>query len=223
MIVAAAVCPSPPMLVPEVNAGADDLADLRTACDDVVEALLAHEPDRVVVIGAGALEHDLDESAGGSFTGFGVDLHVGGHSDELPLSLTIGAWLLSRAGWVGPRTYSTGTPDVEGRVALLVIADGTAKRTTESPGYLDERAIAYDEVIEGALATGDARTLAELDLDLGAELWAAGAPALRVLGEFFADLPIEPEIRAKTALFGVAYWVALWRVSKYDSRNLRQF
>ena len=201
------------MLVPEVNAGADDLAALRKSCDAAVETVLTHEPDRVVVIGSGSLTDDLDESAGGTFTDFGVDLHVGGHTDELPLSLTVGAWLLARAGWVGPRTYSTGTPDAEGRVALLVMADGSAKRTTESPGYFDERAIAYDDHIAAALATGDADTLADLDLDLATELWAAGAPALKSLGEMAKDATITAQLRENVAPFGVGYWVADWSFS----------
>ncbi len=201
------------MLVPEINAGADDLAALRESCDAAVDALLAHEPDRVVVIGSGSLAKDLDESAGGTFADFGVDLHVGGHGDELPLSLTVGAWLLARAGWVGPRTYSTGTPSGDGRVALLVMADGSAKRTTESPGYFDERAIAYDESIATALAEGDARTLADLDLDLATELWAAGAPALKALGEMAKDATITAQLREDVAPFGVGYWVASWSFS----------
>lgn len=201
------------MLVPEINAGADDLAALRESCDAAVEALLAHEPERVVVIGSGALAKDFDESVGGTFTAFGVDLHVGGHTDELPLSLTVGAWLLARAGWVGPRTYSTGTPDIDGRVALLVMADGSAKRTTESPGYFDERAIAYDENIATALAAGDADALGKLDLDLAAELWAAGAPALRTLGNMTKDATITARLRENVAPFGVGYWVADWSFS----------
>ncbi|GAA3530589.1 class III extradiol dioxygenase subunit B-like domain-containing protein [Aeromicrobium panaciterrae] len=213
MIVAAAVCPYPPMLVPEVNAGADDLAALRQSCDDAIEALLAHEPERVVVIGAGDLTTDLDESAGGTFAELGVDLHVGGHTDELPLSLTVGAWLLARAGWVGPRTYSTGTPGTEGRVAVLVMADGSAKRTTESPGYFDERAVAYDDSIATALGTGDAAALAALDLDLAKELWAAGAPALRTLGEMAKGTTISALLRESVAPFGVGYWVADWSLS----------
>ncbi|MEO6606596.1 MAG: hypothetical protein ABIN55_13415 [Aeromicrobium sp.] len=215
MILAAAVCPHPPMLVPEVNAGADDLAALRESCDAAIEALLAHGPERVVVIGSGSLAEDLDESAGGTFADFGVDLHVGGHTDELPLSLTVGAWLLARAGWVGPRTYSTGTPDTEGRVVLLVMADGSAKRTTESPGYFDERAIAFDDGIAAALAAGDANALASLDLGLAAELWAAGAPALKTLGRLALsqtkkDATIFAQLRENVAPFGVGYWVADW-------------
>lgn len=207
------------MLVPEVASGAtDDLAELRQACDDAVDTLLAGEPERVVIIGSGSLAVDRDEIAGGTFADFGVDLHVGGHSTELPLSLTVGAWLLARAGWVGPRTYSTGRPDIDGRVALLVMADGSAKRTTEAPGYFDERAIAYDSAIAQALEEGDAATLAGLDQELAVELWVAGARPLATLGELVLsrmakDATITARMRANVAPLGVGYWVANWSVS----------
>ncbi len=156
------------MIIPEVAAGAaDDLASLRSACDAAVSTILSGDPDRVVVIGAGELDGDRDESAGATFAPYGVDLHVGGAGTELPLSLAIGAWLLDRAGWAGARTYSTGVPDVSGRVALLVMADGSAKRSTSAPGFFDDRAEAFDASIAAALAGGDAETLASLDLRAG--------------------------------------------------------
>jgi len=211
VILAVAVCPHPPMIIPEVAAGAaDDLGPLRTACDDVISTMLAREPDRVVVIGAGELGADVDETAGGTFAPYGVDLHVGGAGAELPLSLAVGAWLLDRAGWQGPRTYSTGTPDVSGRVALLVMADGSAKRSTSAPGFLDDRAEAFDTGIAAALAQGDAEALAELDTPLGAELWAAGTPALKTLGQLTKGADIAATLRVDVAPFGVGYWVADW-------------
>jgi hypothetical protein len=202
------------MIIPEVATGAaDDLASLRSACDSAISSILAGEPDRVVVIGAGDLGVDRDEGAGGTFAPYGIDLHVGGAGTELPLSLTVGAWLLDRAGWAGPRTYSTGTPDVGGRVALLVMADGSAKRSTAAPGFLDDRAEAFDASIASALATGDAEALASLDPELGAELWAAGTPALRTMGELTKDADIVANLRVDVAPFGVGYWVADWVLS----------
>lgn len=202
------------MLIPEVAAGAaDDLASLRSACDAAVSGLLALEPERVVVIGAGELAADRDESAGGTFASYGVDLHVGGEGSELPLSLAVGAWLLDRAGWTGPRTYSTGTPDIGGRVALLVMADGSAKRSTSAPGFLDDRAEAFDASIATALAVGNADALASLDAELGAALWAAGTPALRTLGELTKGADITASLRVDVAPYGVGYWVADWVVS----------
>lgn len=199
------------MMIPEIATGAaDDLALLRSACDAAVERLLSQEPDRVVVIGTGDLGVDRDESAGGTFASYGVDLQVGGAGVGLPLSLAVGAWLLDRAGWTGPRTYSSGMPGVGGRVALLVMADGSAKRSTSAPGFLDDRAESFDASIATALAGGDAEALAALDLELGAALWAAGTPTLRTLGELTKDADIGAHLRADVAPFGVGYWVADW-------------
>ena len=199
------------MIIPEIAAGAaDDLATLRSACDAAIAGLLVTQPDRIVVIGAGDLDADRDESAGATFRPYGVDFHVGGDGAELPLSLAVGAWLLDRAGWSGPRTYSTGTPDVSGRVALLVMADGSAKRSTSAPGFLDDRAEAFDASIATALAEGDAEALSSLDVALGAELWAAGAPALRTLGKMTKGADIDASLRVDVAPFGVGYWVADW-------------
>lgn len=221
MILAAAVCPHPPMLVPEIAVGAaEDLASLRTACDEAVSSLLALDPERVVVLGSGQLAGEGDEGAGGTFAPYGVDSRAGGSDDELPLSLTIGAWLLDRAGWAGLRTYSTSATSVEDRVVLLVMADGSAKRTTAAPGFLDERAEAFDARIARALAGGDASTLASLDADLGDELWAAGTRPLVTLGEMSLaqtaagqtskGATIAARLRCDVAPFGVGYWVADW-------------
>ncbi|MEZ0161229.1 hypothetical protein AB8850_26065, partial [Streptomyces griseorubens] len=108
MLVAAAACPCPPLLVPEVAAGAaPELDAARAACTDALGVLAAARPDLLVVVGpddgAGAREY----SAGtpGSFRRFGVDLDVrlgqgdGAAGGELPYGLAVGAWLLGRTGW----------------------------------------------------------------------------------------------------------------------------
>lgn len=201
------------MIIPAIASGAaDDLAALRSACDAAVSVLLGRGAERIIVLGTGDLAADSDESAGGTFAAYGLDLHVGGPGSDLPLSLAVGAWLLDRAGWSGPRTYSTGVPDADG-AALLVMADGSAKRSTTAPGFLDERAEAFDASIAAALAAGDAEALAALDVALGAELWAAGVPALRTLGELAKGADIVANLRVDVAPFGVGYWVADWVLS----------
>ncbi|MFG1895192.1 class III extradiol dioxygenase subunit B-like domain-containing protein [Micromonospora zamorensis] len=102
-LVAAAVCPHPPLLVPEVAGSATpELDDLRTACDTAVRRLLAADPDRVVLLGTGPVTGPIRPPATGSLQPWGVDLDVPlvpGQPDRgavLPLSLTIGAWLLAR-------------------------------------------------------------------------------------------------------------------------------
>ncbi|MEV0526545.1 class III extradiol dioxygenase subunit B-like domain-containing protein [Streptomyces sp. NPDC050439] len=115
MLVAAAVCPCPPLLVPEVAAGAaPELDAARAACTDAIGVLAAARADRLVVVGpageGGRGPHP--QGARGSFRGFGVDLDVRlgisdrhGLSDHeatervLPPSLAVAAWLLDRTEW----------------------------------------------------------------------------------------------------------------------------
>jgi hypothetical protein len=216
VILAAAVCPHPPLLVPAVAPGTTgELAGLRDACDAAVRTLLAARPDRVLVL-AGDLDGELDECAGGTLAAYGADARAGGAATGLPLGHTIGAWLLDRAGWSGPRTYaSTDAADVSGDVALLVMADGTTKRSVQAPGFLDDRAAAYDAAIVAALAAGDPDALLALDPVLGAELGSTGVPALRSLGEMTKrevakGATVTARLRVDEAPFGVGYFVADW-------------
>ncbi|GAB3956268.1 hypothetical protein GCM10027614_67960 [Micromonospora vulcania] len=165
-LVAAAVCPHPPLLVPEVaGAAAPELDDLRAACDTAVDRLLAAAPDSVVLLGAGPTTGPIRPPATGSLQPWGVDLDVPlipGQPDRgavLPLSLTIGAWLLTRHGVRPPVTAVQVAADAgpaelaalaeeisspDARVALLVLGDGSACRG-EGPGYDDQRARPYDQ------------------------------------------------------------------------------
>ncbi|MGW2513095.1 class III extradiol dioxygenase subunit B-like domain-containing protein [Streptomyces scopuliridis] len=115
MLVAAAVCPSPPLLVPAVAAGAaPELDAVRAACADALGVLAAARPERLVVVGPAERERRGEHPSGtvGTFRGFGVDLDVvlgggtaaragAGESPgrELPASLAVGAWLLEHAHW----------------------------------------------------------------------------------------------------------------------------
>src|SRR5260370_4450625 len=53
MIIAAALCPSPPLLVRELTGADPVVADLRDACAAAVAALVAARPDVIVVVGPG--------------------------------------------------------------------------------------------------------------------------------------------------------------------------
>jgi hypothetical protein len=129
-LVAAAVCPHPPLIVPEVAAGAaPELDDLRVACDAAVAGLLATRPDRLITVGTGPKTLAVN-AAYGSFAPYGVrtpaiaafgaarDLRSPrdrAAASGLPLSLTVGAWLLDRAGinaaGAGPSPVAGGGPD----------------------------------------------------------------------------------------------------------------
>ncbi len=118
MLVAAAVCPCPPLLVPEVAAGAaPELDGVRSACAQAVAVLAAARAERLVVVGpeTGDGRARYAQGTAGSFHGFGVDLDVrlgvtsvpqtqasaGQHAPGpvLPSSLAVGAWLLAGARW----------------------------------------------------------------------------------------------------------------------------
>lgn len=215
------VCPHPPLLVPALDPRAlAELVPVREAALAAVRTILDARPGTVTVLGAGAGDVDVDERAGGSLRGYGADVAVGGPDPVLPLSLTVGAWLLDEAGWRGPRRHVgdgvdlTSGPPPE---ALLVMADGSTRRTDRSPGSFDERAEGFDALVSAVLADGDAAALAGLDLDLADDLKAAGARALVQAGRLVASLTDDgAEVRARlhleTAPFGVGYWVADWQV-----------
>ncbi|MFJ4832732.1 class III extradiol dioxygenase subunit B-like domain-containing protein [Streptomyces sp. NPDC088747] len=115
MLVAAAVCPCPPLLVPDVAVGAaPELDAARAACTDALGLLAASRPDLLVVVGPAEQSGRGPHAAGteGSFRGFGVDIDVRlGNADpgdeagpradgrELPPSLAVAGWLLEHTGW----------------------------------------------------------------------------------------------------------------------------
>jgi hypothetical protein len=167
MLVAAAVCPCPPLLVPAVAAGAaPELDAARKACADALGVLAAARPDRLVVVGpADASEAGRrPEGVRGSFRGFGVDLEVrlgrGGTPQAaartLPPSLAVAAWLLEHSGRPDAPVEALGVDETQspeqclavgrelaaapGRTALLVMGDASACRSVKAPGYLDPRA-----------------------------------------------------------------------------------
>ena len=100
MLAAAAVCPHPPVLIPAVmgSAGAGpEFGELRAACTAAVRALLLARPDLLVVVGGGPADGTYAWPAAGSMRAFGVPWATGPGEPVLPLSLTVGAWLLAEA------------------------------------------------------------------------------------------------------------------------------
>src|SRR4029078_9959299 len=73
VVSAIAFCPSPPLLVPELAAGAGgELGPLRAACREAVRRLLAAGPDQVIVIGTGSGGGRVPPGTTGSLGRFGV-------------------------------------------------------------------------------------------------------------------------------------------------------
>ncbi|WP_406220542.1 class III extradiol dioxygenase subunit B-like domain-containing protein [Streptomyces canus] len=236
MLVAAAVCPCPPLLVPPVAAGAaPELDGARAACTDALGVLAAARPDRLVVVGpaeqSGRGPHP--QGARGSFRGFGVDVDVWlgperGPAPErpLPTSLAVAAWLLDRIDWsdapieglgVGEplepeRCIQTGrgTAARAERVALLVMGDASACRTLKAPGYLDERAAPFDAEVARALGAADVAALQALDAELAYELKASGRACWQVLAGAAEGADLGGSLLYEDAPYGVGYVVATW-------------
>lgn len=222
-MLAAAVCPHPPLLIPEVAAGAAaELNAVRAACVEAIDAGLKAGPERVVLVGAGRATHAWPADAADVL----ADLGLGGPGGELPLSLTVGRWLLDQAGWDGPRELHSiaaaagaaecavlGAALADGPPALLlVLGDASARRSLAAPGHLDPRAHAFDAGVAAALASADTGALLGLDIALADDLMVAGRPAWQVLagavraagGDWAATL------HADVAPYGVGYLVASW-------------
>ncbi|WP_432002277.1 class III extradiol dioxygenase subunit B-like domain-containing protein [Streptomyces sioyaensis] len=235
MLVAAAFCPCPPLLVPEVAAGAaPELDALRAACVDAVGVLAAARPDRLLVLGpadeAGQGTHP--QGALGSFRGFGVDLDVPLGAAEtvpgrgLPPSLAVGAWLLSRTDWADApvealgvarplareRCAATGREVAAAapRVALLVMGDGSACRTVKAPGYFDERAEAFDATVAHALGAADLAALTALDEERATGLQASGRACWQVAAGAAEGADLRGRLLREEAPYGVGYFVATW-------------
>ena len=91
---------------------------------------------------------------------------------------------------------------------LLVVANGSAKRTEKAPGHFDERAEAFDAALGEALRAGDLEALSGLDRVLAGELWADvdGLIALGDLGRI-----TDAHVDYDDAPYGVQYWVVRWQ------------
>lgn len=236
MVSGVAFCPYPPLLVPAVAAGiAPELEELRAACRAAITAVAA-AGQQLVLLGAGPVSTVHSRSACGSFAGYGVALEValGGFGNEtpgapieLPLSLTVGAWLVADAlGAVDAVAFQIG-PDwqISGartelaalarrdEAALLVLADGSACRSTAAPGYLDQRAAAFDRRVADALAAGDGALLRAPSLDpdgIGEDLWCYSVPVWNEVAPLLGTVRWHAELRYDAAPYGVGYFVASW-------------
>jgi hypothetical protein len=181
VIVAVAGCPNPPLLLPGITGRpVAEVEQLRSACLAAIGVLLAAEPSRVVLIGGAG--PDEDDSP-----------------DAKALSIVVGRQLLAEAGCRLPVEHLVvaadsppadclraghrlaGSARGDGRTGLLVMADGSARRSLKAPGYLDARAAPFDAGVQACLESGRLAELAELDPILAAELLVAGRAAWQVL------------------------------------------
>jgi hypothetical protein len=240
MLVAAALVPHPPLLIPSVAAGAaDELNKLRDACRTAVDVLQQSRPDLLVVVGGGdsdavGIAHP---GARGSMRPFGVDVDVvlpgiptglepaSEDIGALPLSLTIAAWLLEQCEWSPPllaRAISFATSSQQAanlgstmsgyapRVALLALGDGSAALSRKAPAYLVPGAGEWQQLVTAAFAEGDCETLLALSETDAQHFVASGRPVWQLMAGGFGDSPPKSTVHADIAPYGVAYLVVTW-------------
>lgn len=215
------------MIVPELASGAaPELDPLRAACDAAVRRLAASGARSLLVVGSDSLTVDYSSPVRVSFSRWGLP-EPPGEPPSLPLSLSVGAWLINRAfvpvsavtrRFVAIAEGASAQECAElarrvapeGPWALLVMGDGTACRGTAAPGYDDPRALPYDQAVEQALATADLAALRGLDPALAAELMVAGRAPWQVLAAAAEGGTWRAKLEYSDAPYGVAYFVASW-------------
>jgi hypothetical protein len=91
---------------------------------------------------------------------------------------------------------------------VLVVGNGSAKRTEKAPGHLDERAEPFDDDVRRALLEPLPTALAGLDAALADDLWA-DVDGIRSLGDLLTP-DSRADVRYDAAPYGVQYWVITW-------------
>jgi hypothetical protein len=238
-VAAVAICPHPPMLVPEVASGAaPELTGLRRACQEAIDRMCRADLSAVLVL-AGAVEtRRYAPGCGGDFARYGVPAVSAGLGDpahpdsvRLPLGLLVGAWLLAQGDRPGQRFGQTVAataspeacvrlgralgPESTGagagvRLGLLVMGDGSARRSDRAPGSFHPDAEAFDRSVAGALGTADTAALRDLDPRAAGTLMVAGRAPWQVLAGAADGRAWHAELHYHDAPYGVGYFVASW-------------
>jgi len=196
---ALAFVPSPPLLLSALGGGPEEL---RSACSQAISVL--DGATQVVIVGAAPQD--------GWVTGT-VDATPWGargpsSPDPLPLSLAVGVTLLGDGRPYG--VHRGGLPELPDGTGLLVVGDGTAKRTEKAPGHFDPRAEAFDLAVESALAAGDPAALLALDEALAEDLLVGGLAAWRAVARALQGSRWDGRVLLAQAPYGVGYVVASW-------------
>ncbi|NRQ34280.1 hypothetical protein HII36_20835 [Nonomuraea sp. NN258] len=213
MLVAAAVCPQTPLIVSQ-------LPDLRSACHTAIAALRAARPDTLIVVGPAESTAAYDARAAGTLRPWGLDDTIGEGEPVLPLSLTVGRLLLQ--GDAPGQAIAHDTPPAGclalgaelaargDRVALLVMADGSACLSSRAPGKYDDDAKPVNDLIATAVAEADQAALAGLDPERADRLWVSGRPALQVLAGAAGPAAFTGRLLAQSEPYGVGYFAGIW-------------
>lgn len=229
-MVAIAIVPSAPVLVPELaGAAAAEVDEARAA----VIAAAASLPPRWVVVGVDRADRVLHPETTGTFAGFGADLRVrlsprtGDRAEqlvELPLCALFAGWARGQARpeasaevRVYAETHDAHAAQARGRqlraeidavaepTGVLVVADGVTTLTPTAPGGYQPRDAAIQRTLDDALACGDIATLGRLPAQV------VGRVAFQVLAGLAAPAPRSAKELYRGAPYGVGYFAGVWQ------------
>ncbi|HEX6074870.1 MAG TPA: class III extradiol dioxygenase subunit B-like domain-containing protein [Micromonosporaceae bacterium] len=233
-VAAVAICPHPPMLVPEVASGAaHELSQLHQACQEAIDRMYRTGVPAVLVLAGAADTRRYAPGSGGDFGRYGVPGVGAGFGDpphdnaDPPLGLLTGAWLLARGNRPARRFGQTVATTAAaaacgrlgraldadhglGRVGLLVMRDGSARRSDRAPGAFHPDAEAFDRSVAAALGGADTDALRDLAPGAADTLMVAGRAPWQVLAGAAEGRAWRPELHYHDAPYGVAYFVASW-------------
>lgn len=211
MITGVAIVPSAPILLPENVSRVDIAADLRGDAVAAVRVATAGAAQVVVVAATDRAPRHTKAPLGVRV----ADCLLGLADVDLPRATLVVPWdepppacrVAGERLRAGPGAGATGTP----HTALVVVADGSARRGEKAPGHLDERAFAHDDATLAAIAAGDADALMAIDPALAADLLDHGRAPLQVLAGAIEGLGLVSEVLRVEDPFGVRYVVATLR------------
>lgn len=233
MLTAIALTPSAPVLVPELaGAAAAEVAELRDAALAAADALPDRWIAVGVGPGAGpdadSAAQIIEPDSRGTFAGYGADVGVrlspqpGAELTALPLCALFAGWLrgqVRQQARLQVRVYPADCDPEQalayGRrlraeidataapVGVLVVADGANSLTQSAPGGHDPDAQPVQDLLDDALAAGDAGALTRLPDGI------VGRVAYQVLAGL-APGPVTATEFLRGAPYGVGYFVGVW-------------
>ena len=232
------------MLIPDLaGESSGEWERLRAACVESVRQLRvpvydgsrapsADAPHLVVIVGGDDTTRSFDPAnAYGSLLSNGVFWEYGWEGSEpqpLPLSLTLGYWLVVSSKPAGimvasfafeaidfdasPRECAALGQDLAGRaerVAMLVMGEGSTCMTATARAKRGEQAKLCDATVLRALENADADALGRLD-PMEFRPTATGRAAWQVLAGAAAGHPFQGRLHADGSAGDLGYFVASW-------------
>ncbi|MEO7268772.1 MAG: hypothetical protein ABIW49_06155 [Knoellia sp.] len=203
MITDIVIVPGAPLLLPEYQGRVAAAPGLLESCVGVLREAVASAHHVVVV-------HATDREARSSKPAVGLrvaDHLLAATHENFDVEHVAAPWDATVEECVALGQ----TMESPAETTLLVVADGSARRTEKAPGHLDPRSEAVDDVIVHAIresAEGGLTRLLDLDPELCDELLVAGRAALQVLAAAAGATRYRVEQCDVSDPFGVLYVVA---------------